>query len=94
MKAIEQYFHFAVCFRQFCKMKFKNFSLVLHLALLGVKGLNDFKLKKWMFSIMNNNFKKFSLIIHVLSSFALNGAKKTAPTEIKLLKSQEQLEAS
>ena len=29
----------AVCFRQFCKMKFKIFSSVLNLALLGVKGL-------------------------------------------------------
>ena len=29
----------AVCFWQFCKMKFKIFSSVLNLAVLGVKGL-------------------------------------------------------
>ena len=31
----------AVCFRQICKMKFKIFSFVLNLALLGMKGFDN-----------------------------------------------------
>ena len=40
MKAMEQYFHVVLfVFDKVCKMKFKIFSSILNLALLGVKGL-------------------------------------------------------